>query len=187
MHNRRNLAWKLNWYRQSELEGALLLGKMLRQVNDPFLVSRLTRHCADEARHAWLWERTRVGLGLETIRIDRSYQSFYLEAAAPPRCLPEVLGLTHVFEQRVHRQFSEEIEDPELPAAVRRTLNALIRDEAGHLEWVGRWLADHPGGDAILERYRAIDDAVYRALLPYRDRIWDIAGLGEEATVCAAC
>ena len=24
----RNLAWRLNWYRQSELEGALLLGRM---------------------------------------------------------------------------------------------------------------------------------------------------------------
>jgi hypothetical protein len=111
MHNRRNLAWKLNWYRQSELEGALLLGKMVRHVSDPFLVSRLTRHCADEARHAWLWERTRAGLGLETIRIDRSYQSFYLDAAAPPRSLPEVLGLTHL-RTRVHRQFSEEVEDP---------------------------------------------------------------------------
>jgi hypothetical protein len=27
---------------------------------------------------------------------------------------------------------------------------------------------------------------VYHALLPYRDRIWDIAGLGEETTACAA-
>jgi hypothetical protein len=186
MHSRRNLTWKLNWYRQSELEGALLLGKMVRHASDPLLVSHLTRHCADEARHAWLWERTRAGLGLATIRIDRSYQSFYLEAAAAPRSLPEVLGLTHIFEQRVHRQFSEEIADPDLPAAVRRTLNALVRDEAGHLEWVGRWLAAHPDGEHILERYRAIDEKVYRALLPYRDRIWDISGLGEETTACAA-
>ena len=28
--NLRSLTWKLNWYRQSELEGALLLGKMIR-------------------------------------------------------------------------------------------------------------------------------------------------------------
>src|SRR4051794_9208705 len=134
MHSRRNLSWKLNWYRQSELEGALLLGKMVRHTSDPWLVSRLTRHCTDEARHAWLWERTRSGLGLETVRIHRSYQSFYLEADAAPCGLPEVLGLTHIFEQRVHRQFSEEAADPDLPAAVRRTLHALIRDELAHLE-----------------------------------------------------
>ena len=47
-----NLAWKLNWYRQSELEGALLLGRLVRQADDPELIARLTKHCADEARHA---------------------------------------------------------------------------------------------------------------------------------------
>ena len=67
----RNLAWKLNWYRQSELEGALLLGRMVRHAGEPFLVWHLTRHCADEARHAWLWERTLTALDLPTIRIDR--------------------------------------------------------------------------------------------------------------------
>ncbi len=46
------LAWKLNWYRQSELEGALILGKLVRVVDCPELVLRLTEHCADEARHA---------------------------------------------------------------------------------------------------------------------------------------
>ena len=51
MHDRRNLEWRLNWYRQSELDGSLLLGGLVRLSRDPYLVQQLTRHCADEARH----------------------------------------------------------------------------------------------------------------------------------------
>ena len=58
MQDRRNLAWRLNWYRQSELEGALLLGRLVRQAREAYLVQQLTKHCADEARHSWLWDRT---------------------------------------------------------------------------------------------------------------------------------
>jgi hypothetical protein len=149
-------------------------------------VSRLVRHCADEARHAWLWEGTRACLGLDVIRIHRSYQSFYLESHAAPRSLPEVLALTHIFEQRVHRQFTAEAADPDAPAAMIRTLHALLRDETAHLDWVRLWLEAQPGADEILDRYRAVDDEVYRALLPFRERIWDIPGLGEEMIPCAA-
>jgi hypothetical protein len=51
----RNLAWKLNWFRQSELEGALLLGRMVGAVEDGDLATRLTRHCAEEAGHSQIW------------------------------------------------------------------------------------------------------------------------------------
>ena len=184
MRNPRNLAWKVNWYRQSELEGALLLGKMLRHVRDPELMSRLTKHCADEARHAWIWERTRITLGLPAVQIRRSYQSFYTEETRPPASLAEVLGLTHIFEQRVHRQFSEELEQPDLPAALRRTFIILLRDEQGHLDWVARWLSTQPDGERAIQRYRDIDERVYQQLLPFRERIWDIRGLGEEIDAC---
>ena len=63
----RSLCWRLNWYRQSELEGALLLGRLARHVDDPYLVHQLTKHCADEARHAWLWQRTLTGLFLPAV------------------------------------------------------------------------------------------------------------------------
>jgi len=186
MHSLRNLCWKLNWYRQSELEGALLLGKMVRHATEPSLVWHLTKHCADEARHAWMWEQALTAVRLPTIRISRSYQSFYMEATAPPQTLVEVLGLTHIFEQRVDRQFTEELAEPGLPAAIRRVFAALLKDEAAHLEWIAVWLAGHPDGQRVLDRYRAIDERVYRQLLPYRDRIWDISGLGEELITCAA-
>lgn len=180
MQAQRSLAWRLNWYRQSELEGALLLGRMIRHVTDPYLVGRLTRHSADEARHAWLWARTLEALDLPTVQIRRSYQSFYLDEISAPRGLADVLALTHVFEQRVDRHFTSELTQPGQPAAVRHTLRVLIRDEQGHLDWIGRWLAERQESAAILAGYRRADARVARRLAPYRERLWDVPGLGEE-------
>jgi rubrerythrin len=176
----RSLTWRLNWYRQSELEGALLLGRMIRHVTDPYLVCQLTRHSADEARHAWLWARTLEKLDLPTVQIRRSYQSFYLDEISAPRGLADVLALTHVFEHRVDRHFTSELAQPGLPAAVRHTLSILIRDEQIHLDWIGRWLAERPESEVILAGYRRADERVARRLAPYRERLWDLAGLGEE-------
>ena len=119
MQPARNLAWRLNWYRQSELEGALLPGRIIRQARDPYLIGQLTRHCADEAR-PWLWERTLLRLGLPAVRIFRSYQSFYLDDTGLPGSIEEVLALTHVFEHRVHAQFTEELNQPGTAAIVER-------------------------------------------------------------------
>jgi len=182
MPGQRSLCWRLNWYRQSELEGALLLGRLVRHVHDPHLVHQLTKHCADEARHAWLWQRTLVTLSLPAVRIRRSYQSFYLDETAAPRGLAEVLALTHVFEHRVHAHFSDELRRPGLPEPVRRTFSILLRDEAGHLDWIGRWLATQEGIEGTLRRYRMADERVVRRLEPYGERLWDIDGFGEELT-----
>ncbi len=180
MQERRSLYWRLNWYRQSELEGALVLGRMVRHVTDPYLVGRLTGHCADEARHAWLWMRTLETLGLPTVRIRRSYQSFYLDEIPAPRTLIEVLALTHVFEHRVHRHFTDELGRRGLPDAARRTFRAMLRDEQQHLDWICGWLARQPAAGVILDRYRSADERVVQRLTPYRERLWDIDGLGEE-------
>lgn len=179
MKGPRNLCWKLNWYRHSELEGALLLGRIARRAREGELVGRLIRHCADEARHAWLWERTLAAMELPFVRIGRSYQSFYFEEVGLPRSTAELLALTHIFEQRVHRQFTEDASDPDTPNAVRRTLRIMLRDEQGHLEWVADWLAAHTDAAALLQRYRRADERVYQRLLPFKDRLWDIPWLGD--------
>lgn len=180
MSVRRSLCWRLNWYRQSELEGALLLGRLVRHIRDPYLMQQLTKHCADEARHAWLWQCTLDTLTLPNIRIRRSYQSFYLDEMPAPRGLVEVLALTHVFEQRVHRHFNDELARPDLPDLVCRTFRILLRDEANHLDWIARWLATQDGIDRTLRRYRLADERVVQRLEPYGDRLWDLDGLGEE-------
>jgi tRNA isopentenyl-2-thiomethyl-A-37 hydroxylase MiaE len=182
MPGQRSLCWRLNWYRQSELEGALLLGRLVRHLHDPHLVHQLTKHCADEARHAWLWQRTLAALSLPSVRIRRTYQSFYLDETAAPRTLTDVLALTHIFECRVHQHFSAELRRPGLPDPVRRTLSILLRDEADHLDWIARWLATQAGVEDTLRRYRIADERVVRRLEPYGDRLWDIRGLGDELT-----
>lgn len=176
----RSLCWKLNWYRQSELEGALLLGRVIRAAEDPALVLALTRHCADEARHALLWAETIAELGLPTVRIFRSYQSFYGKHGATPASLPEVLALTHVFERRVWRQFQQDLSLPSLPAAVGAAIEQLLTDERQHLDWVAEWLRGRPEGADLLARYQTIDAEVYTELAPFEERLWDVPGLGVE-------
>jgi len=175
----RNLAWKLNWYRQSELEGALLLGRLVRLAPDPALVARLTRHCADEARHAQVWAECLERLGLPYIVITRSYQSLFAEHGGAPAGLAEVLAFTQVFEQRVHKRFSDELARPGLPGPARDAFALMIEDEKDHLEWVFHWLRAAPGAPALLARFRAVDEAVYRAVLPHEDAIWNL-GIGRE-------
>lgn len=170
----RNLAWRLNWYRQSELEGALLLGRLVRLAPEPELVARLTRHSADEARHAQLWADCILDLGLPFIAITRSYQSLFAEHGGPPAGLAEVLAFTQVFEQRVHKRFTDELARPDLPRRARETFAAMIADEKDHLEWVHDWLKLDPTAPTLLARYRAVDAAVYRAVLPHEDALWEL-------------
>jgi len=178
--NLRSLTWKLNWYRQSELEGALLLGKMIRAVDDADLVLALVRHCADEARHACLWAETVAELGLPAVRIHRSYQSYYAQHGAAPGSISEALALTHVFEKRVWRQFHRDLADGELPRQVTACLRTMLDDERQHLDWIRQWLAGLPEGEDLLGHFARIDDLVYAFLEPFEDRLWDLPGLGEE-------
>jgi hypothetical protein len=174
------LAWKINWYRQSELEGALLLGRVVRQANDPYLIAQLIRHAADEARHAALWQETLERLDLPMIRILRSYQSFYGPHIEPPVSVPEVLALTHVFECRVDRQFAQELNDERTPSLMRKTIELLQRDEQMHLDWVAKWLKEQPDGESLIAAYRRVDELAYAELRPNEDQLWEVAGLGIE-------
>ena len=176
----RTLAWKINWYRQSELEGALLLGRVVRQATDPYLISQLVRHAADEARHAALWQETLERLALPTIRILRSYQSFYGPHIEPPVSVTEVLALTHAFEHRVDRQFAQELFDEHTPPLMRRTIELLQSDEEMHLEWVANWLRQQPDGERLIAAYRRADELAYAELLPNEHQLWQVAGLGVE-------
>jgi tRNA isopentenyl-2-thiomethyl-A-37 hydroxylase MiaE len=180
MRERRAVSWLLNWYRQSELEGALLLGRMVRHADDPKVIAELTRHAADEARHAWLWQRTIAQLDLAPVRIFRSYQSFYAADGVLPQRLAEVLALTHVFERRVDEEFGEQLTDPTLPDAAVRTFKALLRDEQRHLSWIGAWLQERPELQPLVQQYSDVDRRVSERLRPFRDRLWDVPGLGEE-------
>lgn len=176
----RNLAWKLNWFRQSELEGALLLGRLVGAVEERPLAARLTRHCAEEAEHSRVWAAVIAELDLPHVRIFRSYQSFYLRHCGPPASLLEVLCFTQVFERRVHTRFHEELIRPDTPEPARRAYRRLMEDEKDHLSWVAAWLHEQSGAAEVLERYREIDRSVFEELLPSAERLWEIPHLGCE-------
>lgn len=174
------LAWRLNWYRQSELEGALLLGRMVGMTNDALLCQELTRHAAEEAEHSRLWAEAICASGLPHIRILRSYQSFYLNHGGPPTNLLEVLCFTQIFERRVHSRFQAELENPALPEPARHAFEKMIEDEKHHLGWVARWLKKQPESAALLRHYQAIDLAVFQELAPYEHQLHTLPGLGRE-------
>jgi rubrerythrin len=176
----RNLAWKLNWWRQSELEGALLLGRLVGTAEDGSLARRLTRHCAEEAEHSRIWSAVIAELDLPHVRIFRSYQSFYLRHSGPPASLLEVLCFTQVFERRVHTRFYAELHSPETPAPAREAYRRMLEDEKEHLAWVAEWLASQSGSNERLEFYRAIDRAVFVEIEPFAHRLWELPGLGRE-------
>ena len=176
----RSLTWRVNWYRYSEIEGAMLLGRCIRHATDPYLVRELTRHAAEEARHSWLWTRAIDAAGLATVRIHRSYQSFYRDELAAPRSLMELLALTHVFEHRVEQAFTDELSGFGVPEPIRRAFAVMLHDERHHLHWIGQWLASQPHARVVLDRYRTADERVIRRLMPFRERLWDVSGLGEE-------
>ena len=176
----RSQSWKLNWYRQSELEGALLLGKVVRLAGEPKLVLALTRHAADEADHARQWAETIEALGGSWIRILRSYQSYYADLGVLPASLAEALALTHVFERRVWRQFQQELSSSDWSPAARETFERLLAEERQHLQWVKEWLDRDALGQELIDRYTAIDEQVYDRLFPHESALWEVQGLGIE-------
>ena len=91
------------------------------------------------------------------------YQSFYATEGMAPQRLAEVLALTHVFERRVDREFSEQLEDPGLPNAVHRTFGALLHDEQRHLDWIAAWLRERPELEPLVARYSEVDSRVATA------------------------
>ncbi len=167
---RRNLAWKLGWYRQSELEGSLLLGRMVGQTDDPYLI---------EPTHEALRGGSSVpALGGSDPRVG---------AAAHPH-LPELPVLLHAPDEApgiavrsavLHPDFraarapsasSRRAADPATPEPARRAFLKMIEDEKDHLGWVGLWLKEQPGAHECLERSDQADRAVAAELLPYEDR-----------------
>jgi hypothetical protein len=94
--------------------------------------------------------------------------------------MQEVLAFTQIFERRVHKRFTAELHQSDLPALARNTFEIMIADESDHLEWVLDWLRTQADSAALLQKYQSIDLAVYHEVLPYENRLWEMAGLGEE-------
>jgi hypothetical protein len=159
--------WMLSFYRTSEISGALFFGRVARTVGPGEVQLDLTRHFADEARHAWCWTECIERLGLKPAKVTGAYQDLYAAVAGVPANLMEVLAATQIFERRAISQYARHLRRPRLDPLIRRTLETIIADERWHLAWVRQALARlkpvYGAGavDAALARYQATDRQVH--------------------------
>ena len=184
-----NDLWILSYYRESELAGALILGRLARDTHDDDLRIHLTEHCAEEANHAWLWTKTILEVGGMPRRVSDTYQSRYYAEIGQPATELEVLALTQVFEKRVLSHFQDHLRWPNTHPAVGRTLERMIMEEAGHIGWVKLRLDRYgreKGEDVVTEtlgRFAEVDRKVYTALIEYREHFRELLDLGRPAAV----
>jgi acyl carrier protein len=170
-----NELWLLSYYRESELAGALLMGRLARETDDDDLRVRLTEHCAEEARHAWAWTECIERVGGTPRKVSETYQSRYHAAVGNPTNLLEVLALTQVFERRVVRHFRAHLSWPGTHPEIKHTLQQLIDEEAGHIRWVKDRLDAYAAAngqavvDEMMERFKRVDEEVYNGLKQYAD------------------
>src|SRR5580704_10805642 len=63
-----------SFYRDAELRGARLLFNLLGHLKDGDSQLKMSKHLADETRHAWLWTRRIADLGASPIIVSDGYQ-----------------------------------------------------------------------------------------------------------------
>jgi demethoxyubiquinone hydroxylase (CLK1/Coq7/Cat5 family) len=160
-----NDRWLLNYYRASEINGALFFGRITRVVRGPLQVD-VTHHFADEAAHANYWTECLSDLGYNPSRQIPAYQDQYFEAAGIPASLMEVLAITLVFEKRAISLYSSHLRSAPHPR-VRQTLERIMLDERWHVKYVRDALQElsvRYGEELVtetLDRYAAADQEVY--------------------------
>jgi bacterioferritin (cytochrome b1) len=160
-----------SFYRDAELRGARLLFNMIGHLKDSDSQLKMSKHLADETRHAWLWTRRISDLGGSPVMLADGYQRRLGLRAGVPRGIVELLGLTVVVEERAQSRYMAHAALPNVDDDTREVLKAVTEDETWHLSWIEkkmREIAREQGGeqdpDEILNRYRQIDREVYATL-----------------------
>jgi rubrerythrin len=156
-----------SYYRDAELRGATLLLKLIMRVDDPEAQLKLSRHIADETRHAWLWTKRIADLGCTPVPVDDGYQTRIGKEVGIPRTLIDLFALTVVVEERAQRRYIEHARRPDVEPATKELLHEVTKDEKWHIGWIKnklKELALANGGEekmrATLEKYRQIDNKV---------------------------
>ena len=160
-----------SFYRDAELRGARLLFNLLSRLKSGEAQLKMSRHLADETRHAWLWTKRIADLGGAPVLIDDGYQRRLGLRTGVPKSVIELLALTVVVEERAQNRYEAHAALPNVDPETREVLKSVTEDEAWHLSWIEkkmREIAREEGSegqaDAILERYRQIDREVYATL-----------------------
>jgi len=179
----------LNRYRYSEQRSCKDLTDVIEQLDGepPELVRDLSRHLADEARHAmWLTDLLidlgqNVGTPLGISYIDEFDRLLDKEQYDPKRNLDDsiIAGLVaiNVTEKRGCEFFSAHIhalkQAPQTAenVKIRETIEKIFPEEAGHVRWSNRWLAQIANKspehrqkvEQAKRKYVAIEQAAYES------------------------
>jgi bacterioferritin (cytochrome b1) len=168
--------WTLNFYRNSELHGALLMGRLARTLADTALLAHATRHCATEARHAAILSEAIAEL---RGRIDphvTTVQEFYSAKGGIPATLLDLLVLSEVLEKRVLATYRAHVAQDDVHPVTRRTLSEILHEmeEEDHGEdgsWIEAALEQQPPDrvEAAERKWRAVDATVVTELAEMAD------------------
>ncbi|HKD68885.1 MAG TPA: ferritin-like domain-containing protein [Candidatus Binataceae bacterium] len=160
-----------SFYRDAELRGARLLFNLIHHLKDAEAQLKMSRHLADETRHAWLWTKRIADLGAAPVMIDDGYQRRLGLRTGVPKDLIDLLALTVVVEERARSRYMQHAELPNVDEETLKVLKAVTEDESWHLAWIERQMreiAREQGkperADQALERYRTIDREVWATL-----------------------
>jgi hypothetical protein len=175
--------WTLNFYRNSELHGALLMGRLARSLRDTALLAHATRHCATEARHAAMLSGAIEAVGGTIDPSVPTIQAHYSAKGGVPASLVDLLVLSEVLEKRVLHAYREHAARTDLHPDVRRTLAAILQDmeEEAHGDeqgWIERALHQEPEDrvEAAEKKWKAVDAAVIGELAATTEARFPTAG-----------
>jgi hypothetical protein len=165
-------AWLLNFYRNSELHGALLMGRLARTLSDSDLLVEMTAHCATEARHAAMLSRTIATAGGTLDPAIPPIQEHYSNQGGVPGTLLEILVLSETLEKRVRASYYRHLEREAPHPAAAETLGAIVAEMeakhgAEHAGWIDQALDRLPEAEVIAarEKWQAIDAQVAERLV----------------------
>ena len=140
--------WVLNFFRNSELHGALLMGKLARTLTDQHLLVHVTRHCATEARHAAMISDTIEAIGGSIDPRIPPVQEHYSSSGGVPASIVDLLVLSEVLEHRVLHTYRQWAKRDDLGGAAQDCLLRILGEmEAEEEDQHARWLHD------ALDRY----------------------------------
>ena len=163
-----------SFYRDAELRGARLLFNLLGHLKDADSQLKMSKHLADEARHAWLWTKRIADLGGSPVMMDDGYQRRLGLKIGVPKTVIDLLALTVVVEERAQSRYTAHAALPDVDPETLEVLKAVSEDESWHLSWIEKKmheLAREEGNEQraeeSLRRYREIDREVYAGLAAY--------------------
>lgn len=175
--------WLLNFYRNSELHGALLMGRLARTLSDTSLIADATRHCATEAHHAAILSGAIEALqGIIDPRV-KTVQEHYSEKGGVPAGIIDLLVLSEVLEKRVLATYRAHAARSDVHPEVKKTLEAILEEmqEEEHGEegsWIEKALDRQPKDrvQAAEKKWKDVDATVASELAAMADATFPAHG-----------